>query len=301
MIMQYTDSTQEVRTLLNKTLFNKTPNEIQGWMHHCYDGDNMFCWKQNNQIVSILQLEHIAISFQEQKMAACQIVLAATHPDYRQRKYFTKLLEAALDTARYNELFTIVYTDFPRLFLSHGFVPISNTVSYWINLVDFDLGEAQHVVPYRSSIDIYPTYLKFIHTFDGSKIYTREQFLKRITYAQSIRKKIVVMMNEQEQPQGFAIISNMEAQANIDCIVYMNSNVVLDALAYLAKRCRAVSITISENERLDKITHLDYPREKGTTLVRVNNAKLLSRYLHRTVKSAKEAYRLLERPDWNHF
>lgn len=301
MILQHAASQQEIRSFMNKSLLNMNATEIQGWMHHRFDGNNMYCRIQNDQIVSALQLEHTSVRFQGQEMAACQIILGATHPDFRKRKYFSQLLDAALDQAKYNELMTIVHTDFPKLFISHGFIPISHTVTYWASLQDFSMGNAQNIVPYRESMDLYPLYLQFIHTFDGSKTYTKKQFMKRICYAQSIRKKILVIMDPNNHPHGFMICSQNNTHISIECMVYLNSAAILDGLAYLAKRTNSVAITISENECLDKITHLDYPREKGTTLVHINHPKLFSRWANQTIKNAKDAYKLLERPDWNHF
>ena len=72
--------------------------------------------------------------FLDRQIRVSVIGMAATLPDYRQRKQFSNLLDAAISQATYNDLLTITYTNMPKLFEAKSFQHISNTKEYWIGL-----------------------------------------------------------------------------------------------------------------------------------------------------------------------
>lgn len=67
-------------------------------------------------------------------MRVSVIGMAATLPDYRQRKQFSNLLDAAISQATYNDLLTITYTNMPKLFEAKSFQHISNTKNIGLEL-----------------------------------------------------------------------------------------------------------------------------------------------------------------------
>ena len=95
---------------------------FRAWMEHEFKPETMFCYWQDGRLTSCLQTKRRILSFKHQKIAVATISLAATLPDYRQRDQFGQLLEAFLEQSSHNELLTMVYTNFPKLFENRSFL-----------------------------------------------------------------------------------------------------------------------------------------------------------------------------------
>ncbi len=291
---------KEVKQLLEKSLLHMNASEIHNWMRYQFQAESMYCFYVNNQLISVVQMEDIELSIQNQKIAANQITMAATHPDYRQHGYFTKLVNACLEQASYNTIFTLCTCNFPQLFIHYGFEVVSHTKTYWASLSQIDLGNAQNVSHYQKDMDLYPLYLTFISHFEGCHIYSKEQFESRLHYALSLNYEILILKKE-EKIHGFALVKNKDQHIYIDVIVYLDNLAVLDCLAYLSQRKQSIAITIGQDERIEKIASFNYPRDKEATLVHVNQPKIFQRLFQNQYKSGKELYDKLKKPTWNHF
>jgi predicted acetyltransferase len=291
---------KEITYLLSQSMIQMSSAQIQAWMKTIYDPDNMFCMIQDDRVAACIQVRHSVLVYQGKKAAACQILLAAVHPDYRRRKYFSQLLDVVLEQAQYNELFTICCTDFPKLFTNRGFQPVSHTRTCWTSLEGFSKGEPDNVVPYTEAIDLYPFYAKFMSYFDGSILYDRQTLQRILSYYTLNNHKIVVLMDRQDKVRGYAIYRHAESTIHIEILMYLNSNALYDLLHYLSKKTRSVSFVITDQERLEHIVNVDYPREKSTILARINDPKLFTRWVNKKTNNAQMAYERLKRPDWNH-
>lgn len=302
MILQNTKGyDRQVQECLQHALLDKSTNQIQTWMKEFYRPEHMFAATYNDQIVSVLQLNPVTIGFDGKELAASQIVLSATHPEYRQKKAYSQLIKAALTRCENNELLTICHTEFPALFEKHGFQSVSTTRTYWMSLYNYASGDMSHVVSYKDNMLLYPLYQQFMSVFDGSILYSKEEFYNRLHAAYYLKEKVVVMEDPHKNPCGFAIYKHEKDSIYVSCLVYLHTQALQDLFAYLSKRSASISLTISEQERLEKYFSMDFPREKGHIMVRLNDPKLFSRCIGTHIKDAKQAYAYLSRPCWNHF
>ena len=94
----------QIKDLLIKSAFNMDKKEIDAWMKYQYDPQHMFCFWQDDKITSSLQVTKRTMMFLDRQMRVSVIGMAATLPDYRQRKQFSNLLDAAISQATYNDL-----------------------------------------------------------------------------------------------------------------------------------------------------------------------------------------------------
>ena len=94
----------QIKDLLIKSAFNMDKKEIDAWMKYQYDPQHMFCFWQDDKITSCLQVTKRTMMFLDRQMRVSVIGMAATLPDYRQRKQFSNLLDAAISQATYNDL-----------------------------------------------------------------------------------------------------------------------------------------------------------------------------------------------------
>ncbi|MBP3852950.1 MAG: GNAT family N-acetyltransferase [Erysipelotrichaceae bacterium] len=302
MILQNTNGyDRQVNECLQHALLDKNSNQIQTWMKEFYRPENMFAALRNDKIVSVLQMDPVTVSFAGKDLAARQIVLSATDPDYRQKKVYSQLVHAALTKCENNELMTLCYTEFPALFEKHGFQIVSTTRTYWMSLHNYAHGAMERVQPYRDNIDLYPVYNQFMNVFDGSIRATAEDFRRRLHAAYYLKEKVVFMEDANGKICGFAIYKHDQNAISISCLVYLTTQALQDLFAYLSKRSASLSLTISEQERLEKFFPMDFPREKGSVMVRINDTKLFSRWAGMEIKDAKQAYACLSKPCWNHF
>ena len=76
----------QIKDLLIKSAFNMDKKEIDAWMKYQYDPQHMFCFWQDDKITSCLQVTKRTMMFLDRQMRVSVIGMAATLPDYRQRK-----------------------------------------------------------------------------------------------------------------------------------------------------------------------------------------------------------------------
>lgn len=292
---------RQVNECLQHALLDKTSNQIQTWMKEFYRPENMFAALRNDQIVSVLQMDPVTVFYNGKELAARQVMLSATHPEYRQKKAYSQLVNAALTRCENNELLTICYTEFPALFEKHGFQSVSGTRTYWMSLHNYARGHMEHVQTYHEGVNLYPVYLRFMDVFDGSVVYSKNDFVRRLHAAYYLKEKVIYVQDDKGSITGFAIYKSDQNAININCLVYLNTQTLHDIFAYLSKRSASLSLTISDQERLEKYFPMDFPREKGNVMVRLNDPKLFSRWAGVETIDAKQAYARLSRPCWNHF
>ena len=136
MIEHHPRNKAEVQTLLEKALLHMTSEQIQHWMLYQFQPEDMYCFYIEEQLVSVIQMESHAVCIQGKKVAVNQITMAATHPGYQQKGHFSTLLKACLEQASYTTFFTFCTTNFPLLFLHHGFERISTSKRVQIQAKD---------------------------------------------------------------------------------------------------------------------------------------------------------------------
>ena len=266
----------QIKDLLIKSAFNMNEKEVDVWMKYQYNPQHMFCFWLDDKITSCLQVTKRTMMFLDRQIRVSVIGMAATLPDYRQRKQFSNLLDAAISQATYNDLLTITYTNMPKLFEAKSFQHISNTKEYWIGAPLCRSGNPFHIK--QKAENLYPLYFQFMQYFDGS-----------------------ILLSEDKQPKGFAIYSTKDKQAHVETLIYFDSQAIQDLLSYISINNEVTSILISESERFDKLFPLHFPRMDKKLMVRLNNYKLFDKFSNTNIRNAKTAYELLEKPTWNHF
>ena len=291
----------QIEPLLNKTMLTMNEQQIHAWMTYKFDPARMFCMLEDNQIIACIQVKSRIMKFQNKKCTVSYIELAATHPDYQQRKCFGTLLDAVLQQSCCNNLLTLIYTPSEKLFESRSFVPVSHTKDYWIKASQCKSGNFRNVKKYHPSMNLYPVYQEFMSHFDASIHLTLEQFENHISYLLACHKKIDVMMDAEKNIRGFAVYSLWKNQIDIETIVYLDSDAIYDLLNSLQLICEVLKITVSQDERFEKLFSGIRSQKKNAVLVRLNNYKLFSKWTHHDIRNVVQAFEKIENPIWNHF
>ena len=292
---------EQIEPLLNKAMLTMDAQQIHAWMLFKFDPSNMFCMVEENQVIACIQLKKRTLSFKGKLCQVSYIELAATHPDYQQRKCFGNLLDAALQKACCNDLLTMVYTSSEKLFESRSFIPVSRTKNYWIKANQCKQGNFKNVKKYQPSMNLYPVYLEFMSHFDGSILLDIEQFENQISYLLACHKKIDVMYDEEGNIRGFAVYSMWQNQIHVETILYLDSDAVYDLFNSLQMICEVIQVTVSQDERFEKLFESIHSQKKNAVLVRLNNYKLFSKWIDHDVRNVVQAFAQIDTPIWNHF
>lgn len=290
----------QIKNLLLKSMLNMDKRQVDAWMKNQFDPSSMFIHVDDDIVTSCLQLKRNVFNYQKQKCSISSFSLACTLPDYRQRGYFSELLDAAINQSANNDLLSMVYTTFPKLYESRSFSSVSKTHSYWISSKDCNRGNDRNIHSYNESMDLYPIYEAFISHFDGSIILSKKQFNQMLQYNLDCDKKIAVVMQD-GIITGFAIYKVVSLNVQMDYLIYLNSKAILDIFKYFGMRYISITFTISEYERFDKILNVNFPRINGTVMARCNNYKLFSKWCNHDIRNATQIFDSLDIPSWNQF
>lgn len=290
---------KEIRRLLSKSMLNMDPVTISTWMKYKYDPNGMFCILEDQKIVACLQTKERTLHYEGKKCKSLILSLACTLPDYRQRHYFSQLMEAAMNYANCNHMLTLCYTNFAKILEAKSFQNVSKTKYYWLEMENWSQGDLKNVRTYRPEMNLFSIYTEFMKHFDGSILLNKNEFDEQIHYYINCNHRIVTMYDG-DTLCGFAIYKVIQDHIEIEILMYMDSASIFDLLAYLSTRCKSVSFIVSQAERFEKLFPMEIPRSQGTVLARLSNYKLFSIWSGKNVHHAKEAFTALEKPMWNH-
>lgn len=131
------------------------PVTISTWMKYKYDPNGMFCILEDQKIVACLQTKERTLHYEGKKCKALILSLACTLPDYRQRHYFSQLMEAAMNYANCNHMLTLCYTNFPKILEAKSFQNVSKTKYYWLEMENWLQGDLKNVRTYRPEMNLF--------------------------------------------------------------------------------------------------------------------------------------------------
>lgn len=295
MIEHHPRNKAEVQTLLEKALLHMTSEQIQHWMLYQFQPEDMYCFYIEEQLVSVIQMESHAVCIQGKKVAVNQITMAATHPDYQQKGHFSTLLKACLEQASYTTFFTFCTTNFPLLFLHHGFERIST--SKRVQIQAKDLSQKVYGTILHSNKDTYELYQKFLSYFEASILYTKEEWEQKLAYATANRYQALTI-KENDELRAFFLYQIKDHRAYVETCIYLDSLALLDGLNYLAQQSETILCTIGQDERIEKIVPIHYPRQKDSILVHCNDSKSFKRCFATKKTNMTEFFDALN-PIWN--
>ena len=189
---------KEIRRLLSKSMLNMDPVTISTWMKYKYDPNGMFCILEDQKIVACLQTKERTLHYEGKKCKALILSLACTLPDYRQRHYFSQLMEAAMNYANCNHMLTLCYTNFAKILEAKSFQNVSKTKYYWLEMENWSQGDLKNVRTYRPEMNLFSIYTEFMKHFDGSILLNKNEFDEQIHYYINCNHRIVTSLFVEE-------------------------------------------------------------------------------------------------------
>ena len=134
--------------------------------------------------------------------------------------------------------------------------------------------------------------------FDGClAFYTKEEWEQKLAYATANRYQALTI-KENDELRAFFLYQIKDHRAYVETCIYLDSLALLDGLNYLAQQSETILCTIGQDERIEKIVPIHYPRQKDSILVHCNDSKSFKRYFATKKTNITEFFDALN-PIWN--
>ncbi len=101
--------------------------------HSRFDPDHCLYIAEDGKVIATLQMIRAQLQFHGYCLEVSLFDQIATLPDYRRRHKMHDLLQAALDEASHNQLFSLMYVMNPRLFERFGFKCVHTSKRYLLS------------------------------------------------------------------------------------------------------------------------------------------------------------------------
>lgn len=268
-------------------------SDIQAWIKYRYEPDTAFTAYEGEQLIGLMQCRMVPMQFGRHRVQAAQIVDAAVHPDFRQQAVFSHLLDQVMIWADANALCTLVLTNQPFLYRSHRFEPYGQTITYWLEKPDRPL----YTCETRTNADIFSLYEYFISCFDGSIRLPKEAFTRQIHY----QRGQIFLSRYDHEIDGAAFCHADEHTIQIEPAFYTDSSALMNLVGHAFEQRPAVSLTVGEDERIERFLTVKQARRKDTCLIHLNTASLFEPVFKQPIHHAEELKTLLKAPAWNYW
>ena len=248
------------------------------------------------KIVAALVRNKHAYMFNSRVLQASMIMGVCVHPDYRHRGYMHELMDLIVDACEHSELLTLIQTEHPEGYEPFGFRTIYNRMQFQIERKDVkritNFGCAYDPTP----IDLLKVYSAFIKRFNGFYTRTLEDFVRFKKEIKAVGGKVVAYYNGKDQIQGYAAMIPDGNQLRVQEIVYLDSMSLIKLCNAALQEKKIVNLYVSEAEDLSLVFPDALKKEYGSTMVRLNDAKLFSKAFRRRVENVEEAFALSHKP-----
>ena len=264
-----------------------------------FDPQHCLYIAEDGKIISTLQVRTAQFRFRGYLLEVSVFDQIATLPDYRRRHKMRTLLQAAMDEAAHNQLFSFVYAMNPRLFERYGFKTVHISKRYLLAAQECRKSSYQHVRTFGSAKQMAELYQQFTSHFDG--YYQRD-----IKYYESLLDRChnseekLCFYYEQGQMKGYCLYLLNNKEAYVQEIVYLDSRALKQMLSYLAQNVNDIQLIVSNKEKIERVYPLAIPRRETYLMARLNNIALFNKLYNCSVRHAEDAFELLQKPMWNH-
>ncbi len=264
--------------------------------------DNSKCvtLRIDNKIVSAIQMNKMILSFKNRKFVVDYLLQSATLPDYRRKGYMHQLMQSVMDESSHRHMFTFVKAYYPKLYEKYGFEVIYERKKYHIRGDALKDVKSKRISNEASSDELLQAYKEFIKHFDA-------YFERDITYYEQLLKELkigikhlVVYRNSKDIVCGYAIYSSHKNIAEVEEIVYLDSNALSKMLKAVLGYHKMVVVEVSSKERLERLFPQALVKRQSYMMAKLNYNDLFEKLYRCKVKGVKDAYDILQKPMWAH-
>lgn len=290
------EQTAEIKNIFRVCFPDENTRYLDYFFKNIYEPENCYVNISGGRIVSTLIRNPHALMFNGRVLQASMIMGVATLPEYRRHGYMQQLMDVVLDACEHSELLTLIQSESPAIYEPFGFRTVYKRCDVRLERKDVkritNFGCAYEPTP----IDLLKVYSAFIRRFNG--FYARDlQYF--INYKKEITAeggKIVAYYNGKDQIQGYAVMIPQGDELCVEEIIYLDSMSLMKLCNAALQERRVIHLHVSEAENLAKLFPEAKVRVYGSTMARLNDAKLFSRLYSRRVNSVEEAFAISQKP-----
>lgn len=288
--------TEEIREIWRICFPKEEPGYVEYFFKNIYQPENCFVYVLEDKIVSCLIRNTHAMMFNGKALQTSMIVGVATLPQYRKNGYMHQLLDLVLDACEHSELLTLIQTEKPSLYETFGFRMMYNRTEYILNR-----GDARRTTNFGcgfnpTAIDLLKVYCAFTSRFNGYYARDLDYYVKYISEIRSEGGKIVAYFNGKDQIQGYASLIPVGNEFVMEECIYLDAMALLKLVNVALQEKKTVRVLVSEAEDLQKIFPNVEKKVYGSTMVRLNDAKLFSKLFGKKVNSVEDVIKVSQKP-----
>ncbi len=289
----------EIFHLLETAYPNMHQRMLETTFQRRFDPARCLYIAEDGKVIATLQMIVATMQFRNYRLEVSVFDQIATLPDYRRRHHMRSLLQAALDEASHNQLFSLMYVLNPRLFERYGFKCIHTSKRYLLAGNDCRRSKHHRVQTQGSSEQMAALYQRFIAHFDG-------YFLRDTLYYDRLLQRVkesgeqLCFYYEQGEMKGYCLYILEHHEAKVSEIIYLDSTALKQMISYLSRDVNGVQLIVSKEEKIEKVFPFAIPRREAYLMARLNNIALFNKLYNCNVRHAADAFALLRKPMWNH-
>ena len=290
------EQTAEIKDIFRICFPNEDTRYLDYFFKNVYEPENCYVNISGGKIVSTLIRNPHALMFNGRVLQASMIMGVATLPEYRRSGYMQQLMDVVLDACEHSELLTLIQSESPVIYEPFGFRTIYKRCDVRLERKDVkritNFGCAYEPTP----IDLLKVYSAFIRRFNGFYARDLQYFVDYKKEIVAEGGKIVAYYNGKDQIQGYAVMIPQGDELCVEEIIYLDSMSLMKLCNAALQERRVIHLHVSEAENLAKLFPEAKVRIYGSTMVRLNDARLFSRLFSKRVTTVEEAFAISQKP-----
>lgn len=267
--------------------------------HSRFDPDHCLYIAEDGKVIATLQMIRAQLQFHGYCLEVSLFDQIATLPDYRRRHKMHDLLQAALDEASHNQLFSLMYVMNPRLFERFGFKCVHTSKRYLLASNECRRSKCTQVHTQGDSEQMLQLYQQFISHFDGYFVRNLQYYDRLLQQIKNSGEKICFYYANGVM-RGYCLYLVEHQEAKVIEIVYLDSKALQQLLSYIAQNVSGVQLIVSKEEKIERVFPFAIPRREAYLMARLNNIALFNKLYNCNVHHAADAFAFLHKPMWNH-
>ncbi|MGL5978489.1 MAG: GNAT family N-acetyltransferase [Erysipelotrichaceae bacterium] len=253
-------------------------------------------FEQDALLVSSLSYSFRRIKFMNRVLKVSAVDAFAVHPDYRYQSVNAQLMQSFLEQMQQETLFTIVGTEYPKLYEKYGFRPLYNQHKYVLKAEYFSDIPIEGVEPLDDLHAMKKVYENFTQHFQGIAHRSVEEFQEIFDAVTYFDDRVIGAYNSHGELRGYCIYHIEKDRVLVKEIVYLDGRSLAQLLQVAVLGYQEIEVTLSKGEQLQKLFPLAIPRQKLGYMIRLNNPELFNKLFKTQVKCATSAYAILQQP-----
>ncbi|MFQ6791798.1 MAG: GNAT family N-acetyltransferase [Thomasclavelia sp.] len=228
------NDTAKIIELWKASFQDEDEQSTKFYFDYCYQSDNTYLLKNNDKIVSMLQIVPYTISIDNQDNLAYFILGVATDKNYRGQGLMKKLMNHVLSLPKYENQKILLQAYQPEIYYGFGFKE-----DYFHKKVKVDLSKYSHD-NHLKIIDDYDftksliLYQNFTSNFNGYRKRDLDYYKKYLLPRCKAYNETLKIFYDNTKAVGYAIYSENDKQIKVSEIIYQNDDVLNKMITALA-------------------------------------------------------------------